>query len=224
MGTYWFGVLRCLHRLRDMSCRKKLIYPFWVQQDVCSTRLCTVSETKVDVEWIWIKTNIATKHVQLQFFFMTTNAEKTTPVRLYHHLHIPVALKINKIKNKLTMLLKIHFTQCFWVALTSLPPSLSFPLFLPPAQSVCVQRVFSRAQPACVAVGPAVRALPSRVPLPHPALWKLPLPRSDHQVGVNFITSPRLIQFSPWLCNVVYKWGILCRQKTWRFLLAIDRH
>jgi hypothetical protein len=31
---------------------------------------------------------------------MTTNAEKTTPVRLYHHLHTPVALKRNKIKNK----------------------------------------------------------------------------------------------------------------------------
>lgn len=50
--------------------------------------------------------------------------EDTTPVRLYHHLHIPVALRRNK----------MNFTQCFWVALTSLPPSL-FSLF-PPSSSV----------------------------------------------------------------------------------------
>lgn len=133
----------------------------------------------------------------------------------------PCCIEKKQNTNKLGMLLKIHFTQCFWVALTSLPPSLSFPRSLSPAQSVCVQRVFSRAEPACVAVGPAVRALPSRVSLPHPALWKLPLPRSYHQVGVNVITSPRRIQFSPWLCNVVYKWEILCRQETWEVTVPL---
>lgn len=53
------------------------------------------------------------------------------------------------------------------------------------AQSVCVQRVCTGAQPARVTAGPAVRALPPRISLSHPPVRELPLPRSYHKVGVS---------------------------------------
>lgn len=75
--------------------------------------------------------------------------------------------------------------SCF--ELTLLPISPSPPISLPrfAAQSIRVQRVCARAQPACVAAGPTVWALPPWIPLSHPPLRELPLPWSYHQVGVS---------------------------------------
>lgn len=62
-------------------------------------------------------------------------------------------------------------------------------LLCPAAQSVCVQRVCAGEEPARVSAGPPVRALPLRVPLQDPAVWKLPLSWGNHQVGVNIFTA-----------------------------------
>lgn len=65
------------------------------------------------------------------------------------------------------------------------------------AQPVCLQRVCTGAKPARVAAGPAVRALPARVPLSHPAVRELPLPRGHHQVGVRASDCRQGAQCSP---------------------------
>lgn len=86
------------------------------------------------------------------------------------------------------MKVKTHYiwlVMCVWVTHVIVTLEVSCPLA---AQSVCVQRVCAGEESARVSSGPAVRALPIRVPLQDHAVRKLPLPWGNHQVGVNFFT------------------------------------